>query len=216
MKIAILGGSFNPVHIGHLILADSVCKNLGYDKVLFIPTFIPPHKMMPDSVSAAQRYEMVETAVKGDSRFMAESCEIDRGGISYTWDTVCYLEEKFKGELTDKIGIIFGEDLMGDYDKWSHAAELADRADLIIACRPEVKVNDDSYQNKPTELFGKNPMKNISRKTFPYPHKIINNPPVEISSTEIREKIAEGGAWRYLVSESVFEYIRNGKLYGFK
>ncbi len=217
MRIALLGGSFSPVHIGHLILADTVCKTLGYDKILFVPAFIPPHKRMAEDVGAKDRLEMVRLAVSDDERFEAESCEIDRGGVSYTWDTVCFLEEKYKDALEGKIGVIFGEDLVPDYDKWKNAALLAERADLILACRPvSIDAQDKDFQNIPTEKYGKNPMKNVSRKNFPYPHKIVENPKIDVSSTEIRRKIAENGAWRYLVSEKVFEYIKSGKLYGFR
>lgn len=217
MKIAVLGGSFSPVHIGHLILADTVCKSLGYDKVLFVPAFIPPHKRMAEDVDAKDRLEMVRLALQDDDRFEAESCEIDRGGVSYTWDTVCFLEEKYKNVLEGKIGVIFGEDLISDYDKWKNAELLAERADLILACRPaDNSAGDKAFSNSPTEKYGKNPMKNVTRLNFPYPHKIVENPKIDVSSTEIRRKIAQNGAWRYLVSEKVFEYIKSGKLYGFR
>lgn len=213
MKIAVLGGSFNPIHIGHLILADSVCSELGYDKVLFIPTFKPPHKEMSAKISSQDRLKMVELAVKNDERFEAEACEIERGGISYTWDTICDLEKKYKSVLTGKIGLIFGEDLLPDYDKWEHASELAEKADLILACRPKDSEDNGCFNNCPTEKYGKNPM-NVTRETFPYPHKIVMNPKMEISSSEIRRKIAQKGSWRYLVSEGVFEYICEKQLYG--
>ncbi len=223
MRIAILGGSFNPIHIGHLILADSVCRDLGYDKILFVPTFIPPHKFMAEDAGSKERLEMVQSAVKNDARFEAEPCEIERKGVSYTWDTVCFLEEKYKSVLTGKIGVIFGDDLIFDYDKWNHAEDLAKKADLILACRPEnlssAGKNDEKngkFGNSPTEKYGKNPMKGVSHENFPYPHKVVENPRIGVSSTEIRRKIAEGGAWRYLVSDGVFEYIKSKKLYGFR
>ena len=88
MKIAILGGSFNPIHIGHCMLAESVIKDLGYDKVLFVPTNLPPHKMLNNAPSAQERFNMVKAFCDTNSRFDAESCEIDRGGVSYTFDTL--------------------------------------------------------------------------------------------------------------------------------
>ncbi len=216
MKIAVLGGSYNPIHIGHLVLADTVCKTLGYDRVLFIPVYAPPHKEMSCVVSAADRLEMVKAAVKGDPRFVAESCEIDRGGISYTWDTICYLEKKYGDVLTDKIGLVFGEDLIPDFDKWNHADELAVRTDLIIACRHESFKCDEKFVNKPSGDYGRNAHLEYNQHNFPYPHKIVENPRMDISSSEIRQKIAEDGPWRYLVSDGVFEYIKNGGLYGFR
>lgn len=217
MKIAILGGSFSPIHIGHLILADTVCKSLEYDKILFVPAFIPPHKRMEQNVGAGDRLKMVQLAVSGDERFEAETCEIDRGGVSYTWDTVCFLEEKYKSVLEGKIGVIFGEDLISDYDKWEKAGELSQRADLILACRPmSFEESDKNFKNAPTQKYGKNPMKNVTRFNFPYPHKIVENPKIDVSSTEIRRKIAQNGAWRYLVSDKVFEYIKEKRLYDFR
>ncbi len=208
-----LGGSFNPVHIGHLILADSVCKTLGYDKILFVPTANPPHKEMSCQIPAEDRYKMVQLALQSDERFEAESCELDRGGVSYTWDTICFLEKKYSSLLEGKIGLIFGEDLVQDYDKWYKASELAQKADLILACRPKDGKLKGEFKNSPAGAFGKTPMTGIGRENFPYPHKILDNPSIQLSSSEIRQKVAENGAWRYLVSEPVFEYIKSRNLY---
>ena len=213
MKIAMLGGSFNPIHVGHLILADSVCRSLGYDKILFVPTATPPHKELSSSVSASDRLEMTRLAVMDDERFETEPCEIERGGVSYSWDTVCYIEKKYASVLEGKVGLIFGEDLLPDYDKWEKAAELAKKADLILACRPHDTGLKAEFQNIPTEKYGKSPMAGVNLENFPYPHKIVQNPKMEISSSEIRQKIAENGAWRYLVTGRVFEYIKERNLY---
>ena len=213
MKIAMLGGSFNPIHIGHLILADSVCKKLGYDKILFVPTYCPPHKEMSGKVASDERFEMVRLATEGDCRFEAEDCELRRGGVSYTWDTICYLEKKYESVLDGKIGLVFGEDLLCDFDKWEKSSELAKKADLILASRPNESFLKKEFQNSPTEKYGKNPMKGVTRDNFPYPHKIVENPKIEISSSEIRQAIAENGSWRYLVPAAVFGYIEEKGLY---
>lgn len=213
MKIAMLGGSFNPIHIGHLILADSVCKNLGYDKILFVPTANPPHKELSCDIAASDRFEMTRLAVLDDERFEAEGCEIERGGVSYTYDTICFLEQKYASVLTGKIGLVMGEDLIADYDKWYRAPELAQKADLILAVRPKDSELKAEFQNSPTEKYGKKPMQGVNRENFPFPHKIVENPRIELSSSEIRQKIAEDGTWRYLVSERVFEYIIERNLY---
>ena len=213
MKIAMLGGSFNPIHIGHLILADSVCKSLGYDKILFVPTANPPHKELSCDVASSDRFEMTRLAVLDDERFEAEGCEIERGGVSYTYDTICFLEQKYASVLTGKIGLVMGEDLIADYDKWYRAPELAQKTDLILAVRPKDSELKAEFQNSPTEKYGKKPMQGVNRENFPFPHKIVENPRIELSSSEIRQKIAEDGAWRYLVSERVFEYIIERNLY---
>jgi nicotinate-nucleotide adenylyltransferase len=213
VKIAMLGGSFNPIHIGHLILADSVCKSLGYDKILFVPTANPPHKELSCDVATSDRFEMTRLAVLGDERFEAEGCEIERGGVSYTYDTIRFLEQKYASVLTGKNGLVMGEDLIADYDKWYRAPELAQKTDLILAVRPKDSELKAEFQNSPTEKYGKKPMQGVNRENFPFPHKIVENPRIELSSSEIRQKIAEDGAWRYLVSERVFEYIIERNLY---
>ena len=121
MKVAVLGGSFNPVHIGHLALADEICVSLGYDKVLFVPVFSPPHKTMNEALPPEKRTEMVELACQDDPRFKMEPCEIQRGGVSYTYDTICFIEEKYKPE---KIGLVIGRDLFSTFHLWKNAALL--------------------------------------------------------------------------------------------
>lgn len=212
MKIAVLGGSFNPPHIAHLILADAVCRELGYDKILFLPAFLPPHKEMADgTASAKDRLRMVQLLVKNDKRFVCESCEIDRGGISYTWDTVCYLEKKYARQLSDKIGLIMGNDLAADFGKWSHARELSQKCDLILAVRKEQK-EEEEFSNRPLGSYGENtPETHICH----FPHVTVDNPQIVLSSTDIRARIARDLSWRYLVSDGVFHYIVKRKLYGF-
>lgn len=211
MKIAILGGSFNPPHIGHLILADTVCTQLGYDKVLFVPVFDPPHKEMKHAASPAHRLAMVREMAKEDSRFAAESCEIDRAGISYTYDTVCYLEEKYKDVLTDKIGVVMGQDLAQDFGKWENAQALAQKAQLILALRP-TEIRNKAFENKAKGAYAHHENQFSIEH---YPHVVLTNPEVAISSTDIRARVVHGDAWQYLVSRGVHDYICAQKLYGY-
>lgn len=216
MKIAVLGGSFNPVHIGHLVLADCVCQELGYDKVLFVPCFLPPHKEMADAAPAEERLKMVELAVKSDSRFEAEDYEIQKKGISYTWDTVCALEKKYAGQLTDKIGLIFGFDLASHFENWKNAELLAEKCRLILAVR-ENELEQDAGMSRNKAIGEYKIEKNgFSVRDFKFPHVKVHNPQLEISSSEIRSCIQNGKAWRYLVSDAVFEYIKKRGLYGCK
>lgn len=217
MKIAVLGGSFNPVHIGHLILADCVCSELGYDKVLFVPCYNPPHKEMADAASPEDRLEMVKELVKADDRFEAEDFEIVQKGISYTWDTVCYLEEKYKDQLTDKIGLIIGFDLAAHFDKWKNARELSQKARLILAVRSDdyKKNGSDTSQNVAKGDFAEDTA-DFSIKDFKYDFVEVHNPQIALASSEIRDRIKSRRAWRYLVSDSVFEYIKKRNLYGYK
>lgn len=98
MKVAILGGTFNPVHLGHLCLADDVRLTFGYESIVFVPANIPAHKNIEEDVSVDQRIDMLRTAVKAIPHFTVDTCEIDRGGISYTIDTVRLLSAKYSVE----------------------------------------------------------------------------------------------------------------------
>ncbi len=200
MRIAMLGGSFNPVHIGHLLLADEVCHRLGYDKVLFVPVNIPPHKELAEGATSRQRLEMIRLAIGGNPHFAVETCELERGGISYTYDTITYLSKKYANQLEGKIGLIMGDDLVEGFEEWGHYQELPELADIILARR----ICWDGTQ----------------RKSFPYRHLELDNGILPVSSSQIREagsgKMSAGKAasWRYLVPESVYRYIVERKLYG--
>ena len=217
MRIAILGGSFNPIHIGHLALADEVCSVLGYDRVLFIPTCKAPHKDARDIVSAEDRLQMVRLACEGDGRFEAESCEIDRGGVSYTWDTVAFLEEKYSGVLEGKIGLIMGDDLLPGFHLWKNAQELAARCRLILARRP-MTLESASHANKPHGAyaeadFASNLDYDPSGDPFFDGADRLSNAVIPLSSTDIRTRAGEGRGFKYLVPAAVFRYIIERRLY---
>lgn len=215
MKIALLGGSFNPVHIGHLALADSVCCELGYEQVVFVPAFLPPHKELSESVAVADRVAMVAAAVSADSRFSVDCAEIDRGGISYTYDTVAELEQKFADRLTGKLGVILGSDLIAEYNCWYRAADLALMADLILAHRPVVQAVPRAFANQPKGVFASAAAESDC-SIFPYSHQDLSNPELAVSSSDIRMRIALNQAWRYLVPEAVYHYIVSRNLYGIR
>ncbi|MDR3283611.1 MAG: nicotinate (nicotinamide) nucleotide adenylyltransferase [Treponema sp.] len=193
-KIAMLGGSFNPPHIGHLFLADEVMRQLGYDKVLFVPARLHPFKGEPVGAGPEDRLAMLKPAVEDNPGFEIEVCELEREETSYTFDTVTLLEQKYRGELEGKIGLIIGDDLAADFDKWYRAEELPDRADIILARR----------------------MAGSGNILFPWRHISLDNALLPVSSSDIRERIAGGRSWRYLVSPAVFRYIIQRKLYGYR
>lgn len=221
MKIAVLGGSFNPIHIGHLALADDVCASLGYDRVLFVVALNPPHKEMEGAASAVERLEMVRLACEGDERFVPSSCEIDRGGVSYTYDTICSIERQYAQVLDGKVGLIMGDDLIAEFHLWHRAQELSQKCDLILARRPMVS-EDDRFANRPLGAYGAHEVSD-SRQTSSFRSdplfadaSVVDNPLLSISSTDIRMRIAEGKSFRYLVPSGVFKYISTGNLYGYK
>lgn len=216
MKIAILGGSFNPFHIGHAMVADTVVKELGYDKILFVPTCIPPHKTLSGLSSTEQRLAMVKAVCKseGEGHFELETCEIDRGGVSYTVDTVKYLTDKYKDILDGKIGLIMGEEIAAEFDKWHCPDEIAALCDLIIVPRyPDYSENHTSGHNKPTGNYEGDFKVQFNKENFKYPCKVLANPVLQVSSTEIRLRIPENRSFKYLVPAAVYEYIQKNNLY---
>lgn len=224
MKIAVLGGSFNPVHIGHAMLADVVLHECCFDKVLFVPTFIPPHKQMDSSVSAEQRLEMVRafcrsSACDGNQKFFAEDCEILRGGTSYTVDTLSYLSEKYRNELAgEKLSFVMGQEVAAQFYKWKNPERISELADILIAARkPDSNsVETKNHRNKPSGNYSADYEDESYLEKFPYRHSFVENPVFPVSSTEIRARIAAGKSWRYLVPEAVFQYIISNNLYGSK
>ena len=201
MKLAIFGGSFNPVHIGHLFLAEEVRLRFGYHKILFVPVNIPPHKTLAGGATDIDRLEMLNLSIKDNPNFQVDSLEIQRGGISYTYDTVEELEKKYSSVLEGKIGLIMGDDLVEGFSTWKNADILSEKTDLILARRMICSENNTVE--------------------FQYPHLELGNGVLPISSSDIRTRIIStenefaSKAWRYLVSEPVYEYIVQRRLYGF-
>jgi nicotinate-nucleotide adenylyltransferase len=188
MRIAIMGGTFNPVHYGHLFLAEEVKNRLGYDKILFIPAFKPAHKSVTSSVPANHRYVMVKLATTGYPQFAIDDCELRRGGISYTIETVTEIREKYKQNT--EIGLIIGDDLLTQFHLWKNAEELAAQTELIVARR--------IYK---------------TRRKFRYPHAYLDNKILPISASEIRQRIASHHTIRFLLPDKVYDYIREHALY---
>ena len=188
MKIAILGGMFNPVHLGHLCLADDVRLTYGYESIVFVPANIPAHKDIEEDVSAEQRIDMLRTAVKAIPHFTVDTCEIDRGGISYTIDTVRLLSAKYSVE--DKLGLIIGDDLLDGFSKWKDPGRLSRLTTLIVAHRYHA-----------------------AQRPFPYPHQYIDNVTFPLSSSDIRNRIREDKSVRYLLPDAVWKYIEKNHLY---
>lgn len=217
LRIALLGGTFNPLHIGHAMLAETAVEELGYDKVLIVPTFIPPHKILSNAVSPEDRLGMVCAFCAASEHFTAESCEITRGGVSYTYDTLQYVVGKYKDTLEGKPALIIGQETAAEFDKWYRAADVARTADIIIARRfGDDGADTAAFKNKPAGAYTGGYFSDSAAETFPYPHVMLANPVIPLSSTEIRARIAEGKSWRYLVPEPVFQYIIERKLYGYK
>ncbi|HUW68953.1 MAG TPA: nicotinate (nicotinamide) nucleotide adenylyltransferase [bacterium] len=197
MKCLVLGGSFNPIHLGHLFLGQEVAYEFGYNRVILVPSFIPPHKSIVDDPGADARLAMVRLAVSGDPLFGVEDCEIGRGGISYTIDTIDHINEFWRP--SGKPGLVIGDDLVDGFGTWLDSEKLAHMCELIVARRA-------ACADKPIR----------TGQLVPYEHRSAHNLILEISSTDIRARIASGKPWRQLVSEDVVTYIESHGLYGYR
>ncbi|MGP1576480.1 MAG: nicotinate (nicotinamide) nucleotide adenylyltransferase [Treponema sp.] len=197
MKLAILGGSYNPIHIGHLMLADAVIKQYGYDTVAFVPASLSPFKKAHCGCTAEDRIAMITGAIADAPNFYCEICEIERGGVSYTFDTLRFLYTKYN-TIEGKIGLILGGDLLADFHKWQNAEHIPDYADLLIGIRD---ASMEEIKKQCADFFEKNTYLPVKNARLP------------ISSTQIRTAIAQKKAWRYLVPPFVYGYIKAHNLY---
>ena len=192
MKLGILGGSFNPVHNGHIFLADTAACALNLDRVVFIPAYRSPFKLTAEGMESStnDRLNMLAAAVDSDSRFTIDSCEVRREGISYTVDT---LEEIIRRYLPEgKPVLIIGDDVAPDFPKWRDSEKILELADIAVARRI-----------------------NSGQVNYPFDHIIIKNEAMDISSQEVRRKIKEGSVWRSLVPCGVRAIIEDKKLYNY-
>ena len=188
MRPLILGGSFNPVHLGHLQLAEEVADEFGYDTILLVPAHAPPHKALVDDPGPAERLAMLRAAVASDSRYRVEPCEIERGGLSYTIDTLDHVLTTYPVE--GRPALVLGDDLAQGFSTWRDPDGICARCDIIVARRG----------GGPFELG--------------YPARIASNMLLPISSSEVRARIRSGRPWRRLVPEAVFARIMERRLYG--
>ena len=183
----IIGGTFNPVHNGHLHIADEVRHRFNPERILIIPSFISAHKLHDSALSAEHRLEMLRIATR-NSCFTVEKCELERQGVSYTIDTIRFLKEKYR--LEKKPGLLIGDDLVEGFKSWKNASAIAEEAQLIVAARDAEKID------------------------FGYKHIKIDNLMLNISSSDIRKRVLNNEACRYLLPPGVYEYIIDNNLYG--
>ncbi|MFC5471641.1 nicotinate-nucleotide adenylyltransferase [Cohnella suwonensis] len=191
-KIGLLGGTFDPVHNGHLMAAEAAREAAKLDEVWLIPTLVPPHKPQPGT-DAESRRRMLEEAIAGNGTLRVEDIELKKEGTSYTIETVSALQERDPGIL---FYWIVGSDMIQDLPHWRRIDELAERISFIGLERPDRPSDDSSL---PTF---------IRRKLLR-----AGMPPMGISSTDIRRKLKEGRSVRYMLPEPVREYIQRNGLY---
>jgi nicotinate-nucleotide adenylyltransferase len=185
---AILGGTFNPVHIGHLCLAEEVRSAFGYDKVILVPANVPVHKDTSPVIPGAHRLAMLRLAVAGCDSLVVDDGELVRGGPSWTIDTVDELVPRYG--ITGRPGLVIGDDLAAGFSTWKDAERLVRTVDLILARRSGER-----------------------HEEFPWPHRTVMNPLITVSSSDLRRRVAEGRSIRFLTPEPVVAYIAAHSLY---
>ena len=192
-RIAVMGGTFNPIHYAHLLSAEQVRTGLGYDKILFIPSARPPHKVSDaDIIAPEHRYQMVLLAIAENPNFEVSRIELDRAGPSYTIETLRVLKQLYGN--TQELGWIIGADSLIEYKIWKDFDEVLGRCVMIATTRPNYDLN-----RVPLEVRNR-------VTTFPVTG-------VDMSATVIRERIRERLSIRYLVPEAVRSYIHRHGLY---
>jgi nicotinate-nucleotide adenylyltransferase len=178
LKIAVLGGSFNPVHKGHIFLAETVIEKLDYGLVVLVPAYISPFKQREScrdeavlKRQASERLSLLLAAIEGNRRLTVDDCELGREGVSWTIDTIVDIVERYRPD--GRLGLIIGDDLAADFPRWRKAAKIAECCDLIVANR-------------------------IGGVDIPFPHTRLDNAAMPVSSSMVREKMAKGEDWHDL------------------
>lgn len=198
-KIGVFGGAFNPVHNGHINLASLYFDRLSLDKIIFIPTFIPPHKSADGLASCEDRMNMLRLAVGDNPNFEISDIEYKRGGKSYTYDTLQELNALYENA---EFYLIVGADQFLNFHTWYNYREILKSATLCTSAR-ESEREKARLRNYAKTLDGLNPDG----------YYILDEPVLRVSSSEIREKIRRGGDISSLVPAEVEKYIREKKLY---
>ncbi|PLT30935.1 nicotinate-nucleotide adenylyltransferase [Peribacillus deserti] len=185
-RTGILGGTFDPPHLGHLIVANEVLEALSLDEVRLMPNHIPPHKKYNEDVTSNDRLQMVRISINSNPKLSLETIELGREGASYTYDTIEALRER---EPDTQFYFIIGADMIEYLPKWHRVEELMKMVQFVGVQRP-------SYKEETS-----------------YPVIMVEMPQIDLSSSLIRQRVKEGKSIRYLVHEDVQKYIEVNKLY---
>ena len=191
-RVGLLGGTFNPPHLGHLLCASEACDQLGLDRVELLVARVPPHKPVPDEPGAAHRVAMCRLAVEGDERLTVNDSEIAREGPSFTVDTLRALDG------SDELTFIVGGDMARSLPTWREPEAILELATLGVAEREEIRRAD------------------IAERLASYPServRFFDMPRVDVSSSDLRRRVRDGRSVRYLVPDAVSGYIQREGLY---
>ncbi|MFH0983553.1 MAG: nicotinate-nucleotide adenylyltransferase [Planctomycetota bacterium] len=200
-RVGLYGGSFNPVHLGHLIVARSVAEKLELARVIFLPSAAPPHKEGECLIEPHHRAEMVRLAIAGEKLFDFSDFDLAREGPSYTIETITDFQQTLPADT--ELFWIIGADWLMELDTWYKAAELVDACTIVTAARPGWERPDLSA------LSAKLSEAQVAKLR----EHILETPRIDVSATDIRSRVAAGKSIRYLVPDSVQTYIEMFRLY---
>jgi len=199
MRIGLFGGTFDPIHLGHLILAERCREEAGLDEIRFLPSYVPPHKADRSITRFEQRCEMAALATAGQPAFRVERIEKELPPPSYTSETLAELVARNPG---DEFALLIGGDSLRDFPTWHRPQRIVELAQIVAVGRPGIETISPDELARQLEL----PPERVRLK-------LVECPQVDIASREIRARVREGKTIRYLVPRSVEEYIRERKLY---
>jgi nicotinate-nucleotide adenylyltransferase len=188
-RIGILGGTFNPIHYGHLAVGEVVAEKFKLDQIIFVPAYVPPHKIhYKDIASPHHRLAMVRLAVRGNKKFRVSNIEMKRQDRSYTIDTIRYFQKKFPKNV--KFLFVIGSDMLPTLSTWKDVDDLKRMVQFIVVKRKDYDID------------------HINSKTM-----FVEEPNLGISASHIRVALKHKRPIRYMTPDSVIEYIRKHKLY---
>jgi nicotinate-nucleotide adenylyltransferase len=190
-RLGILGGTFDPPHLAHLIAGEMAVEAFALDKLLFIPANVPPHKAGQPITSAEHRFAMTKLAVRGNEQFEVSGIELERPAPSYMIDTIREVQEQLKPE---SVFLFIGLDQFAAFESWNKYEDILREAQVVVMARPSHDVEKISPSLRKQVQF-------------------LSIPQLEISSTDIRARVQAGKPIRYLVPDEVREYIREHRLY---
>lgn len=214
MRLGLLGGTFNPIHQGHVRGAQAVLQTFELDKVYFIPAFIPPHKSSQEIASPEHRLQMVELAVEPFPDFVPSSVEIEAGGKSYSINTLEKFQQMFPGS---KVYFIVGVDAFLEIDTWKDYERLLEKCNFIVISRPRYDLNHAKnvlhgrFRRKIIDTGRYLKLNQNGKEKFNIILFIFEG--LDVSSTEVRAKVKKGKSIKGLVPERVETYIKKNNLY---
>lgn len=199
MTLGVLGGTFDPIHLGHIAAADAAQRQLSLDRILLVPSHVPPHRADATAAAAEQRFAMAELAAADRPGWSASRIEIDRDGPSYTYDTLVEL-----GKPSTQLFFITGADAFADIATWSRYPALLDLANFVVVSRPGITL--DSLRERVPSAF-------TTRTSAETRVILVEATTPDVSSTEIRRRARAGASLSGLVPASVADYIQTHGLY---